>query len=302
MAEQEGQATIGQALELGLSVKAVHRLVREGVWERTAAGVYSARPGVRSLRQQSWAGHLAVGGVSAVGGEAALRLAGLDRPVDQVEFWVPPDVQRRVGGFVVHRDHLGRLAHARGTLPVIRPVDALVDVGQHLPTEELIGLISDAVRSGRTSLDQLLGVLAERPRIHDRRRFRALVADMRGIESTLEYAYRRDVERAHDLPRAKRAVSVSVGTRSDALYDDYGVLVELDGRVGHLTGAFRDLHRDNRHTARGYTTLRYGSLDVRERSCQVAWQVGSVLEARGWSGPVTRCQRCRNAADSDFDA
>lgn len=302
MGLQEFQATLAQASALGLCEKAVRRLVAEGVWERTAPGVFTCRPGATDLRKRAWAAHLAVGGESAIGGDAALALVGLPRTAEIVELWVPPDLQRRSAGFIVRRDHLGRLAHARGTLPLIRPVDALVDVGQYLPDEELVALIADAVRMRRTSLGELARVLDDRPRVHQRRRFRALVGDMGGIESGLEYAYRRDVERAHGLPKARRAVSVSVGTRSDVLYDDYAVLVELDGRVAHIGGAFRDLRRDNRHSGAGYVTLRYGSFDVRARCCEVAWQVGRVLGSRGWPGPVTRCPKCRTASDSDFSA
>lgn len=300
MSLQEHQATLAQAKALGLSDKAVRRLVDEGTWARTASGVYTSQPGVANLSKSAWAGHLAIGGESAIGGDGALQLSGVPRRVDQLELWVPPDLQRRAAGFVVRRDHLGRLSHARGTLPVIRPADAVLDVGQHLPMEDLVQLIADAVRVGRTTLGQLSRALDERPRMHDRRRFLALVSDMNGIESGLEYAYRRDVERAHGLPRARRAVSVSAGTRSDVLYEEYGVLVELDGRVGHIDGAFRDLRRDNRHAGSGLATLRYGSLDVRGRTCQVAWQVGVMLGSRGWPGPVTRCANCRNASDSDL--
>lgn len=300
MALQEQQATLAQARALGLSEKAVRRLVDEGTWARTAPGVYTSQPGVAGLAKLAWAGHLAVGTESAIGGDGALQLSGVARRVEQVELWVPPDLQRRAAGFVVRRDHLARLSHARGTLPVIRPVDAVLDVGQHLSMEDLVQLIADTVRVGRTSLGQLARVLDERPRMRDRGRFIALVSDMTGIESGLEYAYRRHVERAHGLPKARRAVSVSAGTRSDVLYEDYGVLVELDGRIGHLDGAFRDLRRDNRHVGSGFSTLRYGSLDVRGRACQVAWQVGVMLGSRGWPGPVSRCPNCWNASDSDL--
>jgi very-short-patch-repair endonuclease len=178
----------------------------------------------------------------------------------------------------------------------------LVDIGQHLPTEELVALIAEAMRTGRTTLAQLSAVLDERPRVHRRRLFAELVGDMSGIESTLEYAYRRDIERAHQLPKAKRAISVSARTRSDVLYDAYGVLVELDGRVGHVDGAFRDLRRDNVHATSGFLTLRYGSADVRGKPCQVAWQVGAALASRGWPGPFVRCPLCRWASDSDLYA
>lgn len=301
LALQADQVSFAQARSFGLSEKALRRLVAEGSWERTALGVYTSRPGPSDLRKRAWAAHLGAGGFSAIGGEASLQLSGLALAGDELVVWVPPDSQRRAG-VRVRRDHLGRLAHARGLLPLIRPVDAVLDVGQFLPVDDLVALVAEAVRRGRTTPAQLARALDERPRVHDRRRLAAIIGDMTGIESTLEYAYRRDVERAHGLPRARRAVSVSAHTRSDALYEEYAVLVELDGRVGHADGAFRDLRRDNRHAASGFITLRYGSSDVRGRACEVARQVARVLSGRGWCGALARCPRCRNVPDSELSS
>jgi very-short-patch-repair endonuclease len=115
------------------------------------------------------------------------------------------------------------------------------------------------------------------------------------VEGPLEHAYLRDVERAHGLPAASRQVSVSRGTRSDAVYEEFGVVVELDGRVGHsgAEAVFRDLRRDNAHAELNMTTLRYGSADVRGRPCDVAAQVAAVLRRRGWTGTYAGCPRCR---------
>lgn len=49
----------------------------------------------------------------------------------------------------------------------------------------------------------------------------------------------------------------------DVLYRDYGLIIELAGRLGHSgAGRFRDLERDNSATGDGLATLRYGSADV----------------------------------------
>lgn len=94
--------------------------------------------------------------------------------------------------------------------------------------------------------------------------------------------------------RIRRQAVHSAGSRSDATYEGFGVLVELDGRRGHLDArsAFRDLDRDNRHAGNGLLTLRYGSADVRGRPCAVARQVWSVLTARGLDAPFHPCPRC----------
>ncbi len=133
-----------------------------------------------------------------------------------------------------------------------------------------------------------------------RRRFEEILADLAGIESSLEYAYRRDVERAHGLPALRRQASVSPGTRSDGVYEEFGIVIELDGRAGHASAeqAFRDLQRDNAHAERRLITLRYGSADVRGRPCEVAAQVAAVLHSRGWAGDYKGCTWCRNAIRS----
>lgn len=44
---------------------------------------------------------------------------------------------------------------------------------------------------------------------------------------------------------------------------DYGLLIELDGRIGHTgDGRFRDMRRDNAAATDGLATLRYGWHDV----------------------------------------
>ena len=110
--------------------------------------------------------------------------------------------------------------------------------------------------------------------------------------------YARDIERAHGLPRGSRqAVSRGRQYLRDVDYEAFGVLVELDGRLGHTgMGRFRDMWRDNSATIESRVTLRYGSVDLYRRPCEVALQVASVLTRRGWIGSPVRCDRCRRVA------
>ncbi len=195
----------------------------------------------------------------------------------------------------MRRDKIGRLARRRGLLPRIRAEDAVLDVAERLSTEDAVGLISEAVRRRLVTLGSLRATVAGRSRVRNRKLLLALIDDLEGIESTLEYVYRRDVERAHGLPGARRQKSVSRGTRTDALYDEYRVLIELDGRAGHISSAsaFRDLRRDNAHAQGEWLTLRYGAGDVRGRPCDVALQAGAVLQTRGWRGTLRPCPACR---------
>jgi very-short-patch-repair endonuclease len=109
----------------------------------------------------------------------------------------------------------------------------------------------------------------------------------------LERHYIRDVERPHGLPRARRQVCTVHGSRTeykDALYEEFGVGVELDGNLAHPPEAhWRDRHRDNAAAADGIITLRYSWPDVIRRRCHVAAQVAAVLWQRGWRGMPRPC-------------
>lgn len=295
---QEGYLTAGQAASLGLGSKAAGRLVRQGQWDRPARGLYDLRPGQDSLDRRVWSAVLQAGDHSAVGGAAALYLLGMDTTTGPVEVWVPDDRRPRpVTAAVIRRDGGGRLGRARGLPARICAEDALIDVCGPLRVDEAVARLTDALRLRLTTTDRLAARLQDRARVPGRQLLVAVIEDLDGVESSLEWAYRRDVERAHRLPQARRQVSVSRGSRSDGFYEVYGVIVELDGRRGHedAGSSFRDLRRDNGHSARGMLTLRYGSADVRGRPCEVARQVWEALAGRGYPEPFHPCPRCRTA-------
>jgi very-short-patch-repair endonuclease len=293
---QSGILTAAQASIAGLGPDAQARLVREGHWRRVAEGLFDASPLFVAREKDVWAALLHAGPSASLGGEQALLVAGLARNPGPIEVWVPSDrVPTRLRGAVFRRDFLGRIGRAGGRPSRISGEDAVLDVGQRLGTTGLIALLSDALRCQLVSPESLAVALAERRRVRGRARFVSVLSDLEGIESILELQYCRDVELAHGLPKARRQVSVSPGTRSDGLYEEFGVLVEVDGRQGHWTAgdAFRDLDRDNRHVVTGLATLRYGSADIRGRPCEVAAQVAAALRARGWTGSLRPCPRCR---------
>ncbi|HEY3337625.1 MAG TPA: type IV toxin-antitoxin system AbiEi family antitoxin domain-containing protein [Propionicimonas sp.] len=298
---QHGLVTAQQAATFGVGDDALCRLVDQGHWRRSTRGLYDAVPLLDSFRKQAWAALLLGGPEAAIGGEAALCLHGLQREVRVIDVWVPPDAQPQpLAGIRVRRDFLGRISRRRGHIARIAVEEALIDVGQLLPTSSLVALLTDAFRLRVTTPLAVAAVLHARRRVRGRRQFEALLGDLLGVESGLEYAYRRDVERAHGLPTARRQVSLSRGTRSDAVYEEHGVIVELDGVASHATAAaaFRDLRRDNIHAEVNVITLRYGSADVRGRPCDVAAQVAAVLRSRGWTGQQAACPRCRRQAVS----
>lgn len=293
--EQHDLLTIRQAGAASLTKDSVSRITNQGYWRRLGSGLYDTAPSHDDVHKRIWAAALQAGTPYAIGGEAALVLHGLDRVVDRVVVWVPDSRHPRPASAAqFRRDQIGRVDRAIGSPARIRLEDAVVDVGQRLSLEELIALLTDATRMRATTLPRIRQALDGRGRVRHRRDFVDILDDLTGIESNLEYVFRQDVERAHGLPTSSRQDSMSAGTRTDVIYEEHALLVELDGRFGHADtrSAFRDLHRDNAHAVRDLLTLRYGSADVRGKPCEVAAQLATTLGNRGWQGQMVRCPRC----------
>lgn len=170
----------------------------------------------------------------------------------------------------------------------------MLDLCDLATSSRAVGLVTDAVGSRRTTAHQLRLALQSRRRARHRQLLEELLADVAvGVESPLELRYLRDVERAHDLPRGDRQNRSGLPFRRDVVHLEVGVVVELDGRLGHEgEGRFRDMRRDNRTALVGEMTLRYGTADVAGRPCGVARQVESALRLRGWTGWLSPCRRC----------
>ena len=85
--------------------------------------------------------------------------------------------------------------------------------------------------------------------------------------------------------------------RTDNDYEPFGVVVELDGRLGHEgEGIFRDRTRDNVTTVSGKVSLRFGWADVDGQACEVAHDVAVLLWSRGWRGELKCCGAgCRSS-------
>lgn len=120
----------------------------------------------------------------------------------------------------------------------------------------------------------------------------------------LEHGYLTRVERPHGLPRAGRQVRERTPggpVIRDASYDDYGVIVELDGRADHTSAGDRDrdLERDLAVALDGRLTVRLGWGQVFDRPCRTAERVAGALRSRGWRGDLTGCSACLGWASDD---
>ncbi len=174
--------------------------------------------------------------------------------------------------------------------------ETVLDLTQTAATfDDVCGWVTRAFARDLTDETRLRTAMGMRAKLRWRGDLDELIAAaVGGDHSVLEYRYDRDVERAHGLPEAKRQVPFTgPGGRSgrrDRVYEEYRVVVELDGRLAHPDdSAWKDKARDNAAAVDGMQTLRYSWTQVRRAPCQVATEVATVLRLQGWPGRPRAC-------------
>jgi very-short-patch-repair endonuclease len=305
---QAGVVSREQIDLLGVSAGLRERLLREGWWRSVARGVYYTARSHPTWNGLAWAGLLIGGDRARLGPRASGFLHNLTdeapRPVDVL---VPVGRSARVGGeWHFSRERPGaRSARTVGTPPHLTVEDTVLDLSATTSEADLVALVTKAVQGRRTTSRRLLDAMNRRSRYRHRKLLADILGDVAaGVESPLEMKFLHQVERPHGLPRGKRQRSrCGLPYVSDVGYDEYRILVELDGRTGHEgVGRFRDMNRDNQFALIEWLTLRYGWYDVVNRPCQVAFQIAAALVMRGWNGVPTRCSWCVNVPDMDVCA
>lgn len=298
---QAGVITVAQAEMLRVGRHSRQRLLRCGQWRRLDATVLVVHPFTLDWLGYAWAGVLLGGSDARLSGRAAGHLHGLipDPPRSIDVLTRRPVRDRHPWSF--HRELAGMRSAARGEPPRTGLEDTVLDLCQTATVEEVVGWVTQAVQTRKTSAARLRRALESRTRHGRRAVLTELLGDVEdGVRSPLELRYRNDVERAHGLPRGERQLRSRRRHLRDVVYDEQHLVVELDGRVGHEgLGRFRDMARDNYATLSGESSLRYGFADVAGSPCVVAWQVAAVLRARGWGEVPHRCPDCAAAPEVD---
>jgi hypothetical protein len=273
-------------------------LVRAGHWQRLRCGVYSLFTGPPSRQAILWAAVLRAGPGAALSHDTAAELFKItDWSNSLIHVTIP--LRRRIDcepDIVLYRSsRIAEAVHPTLMPPRTRVEETVLDlVARATDFEAAFGLACAACQRELTTVPRLTAAMGNRPRLRWRAELSDALGDVAsGAHSLLEYRYVRRVERPHGLPTATRQAKVTAGQRNrylDNLYEDYGVCVELDGLQAHPEHRrWDDQRRTNTITERGVIMLRYGWIDVDRRSCQTATQVGAVLRARGWPGPLIPC-------------
>ena len=296
---QSGVVSRQQVLDCGVTTAYARSQLRRRRWVAVHRGVYVAHTGQLTWIQRAWCAVLDTT-PSALSHDSALdAVSGNDTSRGPIHVSVDGhrNVRRRSGVVVHYRADLSDVALDTSP-PRVRTEETVLDVASGASTElRAVAHLSDAVQSRITTADRLLEALARRGRIHRASFLREVLTDVaQGACSVLEHAYLTDVERAHGLPTPVRQAPTGVGRPGfrDADYPDLGLVVELDGRLGHVDPVSRDLDLERDLDAAvhaGRRTLRLGWGQVLERKCSTALKIALVLAQEGWTGRPQPCAR-----------
>jgi hypothetical protein len=298
--QQDGVISRRQVREAGGTDADIERRLSRREWARIHPGVYVNHTGPPTWNQLAWAAVLYYWPASLAGPSAlhASKVRGYE-PREGAPIHVCVDrtrtITRRVGVVVYQVARSESLCKLNLSPPRQSIEHALLDVASRKKRlEGSIAVLADAVQDGRTTSERLLAALGERPKLRHRALLRGVLGEVEeGVRSVLEHRYLRSVERAHGLPRAKRQQPfVLAGKRGypDVEYVGLGVLMQLDGRIGHTDSLdkWADLERDLAGVVAEILTLRVGWAQVLD-PCRLAAIVGAILRQRGWTGEVQPC-------------
>jgi hypothetical protein len=263
-------------------------------------GVYTVNTGDLGPTALRWAVLLYAGRGAVLSHQTAARLHGikLRGQADEIHVTIPSDRRvTEVDGIRIHRSARSFAAAMQHEDPPRTLVtETLLDLSDSADTfTQVCGWITQAISERLTSEEQLLAAITARGKMRWRTDLTTLVAAAAaGDHSALEYLYTRDVERPHGLPEPDRQVSFTKPDghtgRRDRVYGEYGVIIELDGKLDHGGNAVRsDNKRDRAAAIAGKETLRFGWDDVRGDKCVTATEVAQVLRNRGWKGTPKPC-------------
>lgn len=293
---QFGVVTWGQCRQAEMSERAIRWRLQSGRWVRLHPGVYLTEPGRNDWEVTAMAALLACGRGAALSHESAAYAWGLLKgPGSGVRVIVPagrnvtaPDgvdvVRSRTA---VDRTHETAWPH-RTTVE-----HTLLDLAQQASLDDAVGRLARAFQQGQTTERMVRQALAKRPRQRHRALLLEVLGDLGdGGESPAEVRWVRDVERSHGLPVAVRQQPTGDGGRRN-VYEEFGLVVEVDGRLGHegWDGRRRDGRRDRRAARSGRLTVRVFWDELVQSPCDLAVEVGELLRVRGWTGAPIACRR-----------
>lgn len=299
---QHGVISRRQLCGVGVRPGEIERHVRRKEWVRLLPGVFVNHTGEPTWLQRAWGGVLYLWPAALAHGSALRAAAGpgwrLYDDAGPIQILVSKD--RHVPGPVGYS--VKRVVSFQDKVqwnlapPRMRMEEAAIEVASAAKTEHgAIAVLADVCQSRRTTAGRLLTALERRTRLPRRKWLLEVLSDIAdGTCSVLERGYLTRIERPHGLPRARRQAaetSDSGPLYRDVDYAEFGLLVELDGRLFHNSAGQRDrdLERDLDAAADGRRSVRLGWGQVFGRECRTAGKIAALLRRRGWRGSPHPC-------------
>ena len=305
--QAENQAdllTRAQCLGAGAGDELIAWRVSSGRWVRIHSGVYLTKPGradwlVRGVAALLRLLSTAQAADAALRGSSAAYLWGLEaRPPATVELVVPASryVTAPEGVTITRSRHFDRLVDDRAYPWRTTVAATVLDLADQSRATDALSVVARSVQREAVNVGELRRELAARARHRHRRLLDVALADVdEGGQSGAELLYIRDVESAHGLPRGARQAPSDEGQRRyhDTCYEEFGLVVEVDGRLGHerWSDRVRDGRRDRQLLTTAHVTTRVFWPDVALTPCKTAIEVGAILSGRGWPGRLKPCRR-----------
>ncbi|WP_051466236.1 hypothetical protein [Pseudofrankia saprophytica] len=296
--------TVAQAGQHGITHHHIRAQVVSGRWQRVHPRVYVAYNGPLTEESRLWAAVLYAGPDTAV---LCLRTAGhawglVAAPPSTIDVLVE-GLSRLVAADDV-RVHRTRRSippgdiHRSAAPPRTTIERTVLDLAEQLDeADDVCELVAKAIRGQLTTGPRLVAALERRSHARHRRLLGEIIRLAEdGAHSVLEIRFVQLVRR-HGLPEPRRQIWHRDGDRSyrfDALYEQFELAVELDGRLVHTAvGQWEaGLERDNIIQNSGLDTQHFSGRQVLGGPCRVARQLATALEARGWAGVYRPCPDC----------
>ena len=289
---QQDVLSVAQAARHFTRAAVRHRL-STGRWQRPHRGVLLTRSARELTRaQQRWVAVLACPGV-LLAGRSALEVHGLRgfRP-SAVDVLVPPGrkFDRPPPWVRTHRTrHLpDDDVHPSDRPPATAVGRSIVDAAAWAASnDEARTVIAMAFQQRLVADWEITAVLRRLRPVHRSRLIGHVTTDARGgAHSLAELDFVALCRRAgFPEPKLQAVRRDAEGRRRyvDALFEEYGVLAEIDG-AQHMDvrQAWADMSRQNALWVAGVRVLRFPGWLVRERPAVVVKQLGAALRAAGW--------------------
>jgi very-short-patch-repair endonuclease len=279
--------------------------ITSGRWQKPIRGVVVAQSGPLTDRQLMRAALLRAGPQAVFAGLTAARLDGFKgfddkRPLRELPIYLlaPAGYKRRTPPFGLNVvTHYSRALTDLDVHPAKQPrrtriARSLIDAAVWMPTDRgAMAILAAGVQQGLARADDLRRVTDRIGWQHRRKLIVETIGDIAGGAQALsELDVSRQVLRAFRLPEPSRQVARrdARGRRRwiDVLWDDYKVVVEIDG-AQHAEDPLQrwdDMERDLDLGLGGYLTLRFPAWLVRKSPEYVAHRILEALRRAGYQG------------------